>query len=94
MARGATLVALATSLHEVSTTVDALRLGAHSMAMANLLGTNALVPVLFVCDLAYAGATSGGGWSGATAPCGGSASTPRFVPATYLGGLVVLYLVS
>jgi hypothetical protein len=62
--------------------------------MANLLGTNALVAVLFVCDLVYAGATSGGGWSGATAPCGGSASTPRFVPATYLGGLVVLYLVS
>ena len=33
---------LATSLPEVSTTVDALRLGAYSMAMANLLGTNAL----------------------------------------------------
>lgn len=51
---GATLVALATSLPEVSTTVTAVRLGAYSMAVANILGTNALeVALFFVADLCY-----------------------------------------
>lgn len=51
---GATLVALATSLPEVSTTYGAVRFGAYSMAAANILGTNSLEIALFLpADLAY-----------------------------------------
>lgn len=51
---GATLVALATSLPEVSTTWSAIRFGAYSMATANILGTNCLSIALFLpADLAY-----------------------------------------
>ncbi|MEZ6132956.1 MAG: sodium:calcium antiporter [Planctomycetaceae bacterium] len=51
---GATLVALATSLPEVSTTFSAVRFGAYSMAAANILGTNALEIALFLpADVAY-----------------------------------------
>jgi cation:H+ antiporter len=51
---GATLVALATSLPEVSTTYSAVRFGAYSMAAANILGTNSLEIALFLpADLAY-----------------------------------------
>lgn len=45
---GATLVAIATSLPEVSTTFAAVRLGAYSMAVGNILGTNALAIALFL----------------------------------------------
>jgi len=51
---GATLVALATSLPEVSTTWGAVRFGAYSMAAANILGTNSLEVALFLpADIAY-----------------------------------------
>ena len=51
---GATLVALATSLPEVSTTYSAVRFGAYSMAAANILGTNSLAIALFLpAELAY-----------------------------------------
>lgn len=51
---GATLVALATSLPEVSTTWSAVRFGAYSMAAANILGTNGLEVALFLpADIAY-----------------------------------------
>ncbi|QEG01320.1 putative calcium/sodium:proton antiporter [Stieleria maiorica] len=51
---GATLVALATSLPEVSTTYSAARFGAYSMAAANILGTNSLEIALFLpAELAY-----------------------------------------
>jgi len=53
---GATLVALATSLPEVSTTYSAVRFGAYSMAAANILGTNSLEIALFLpAELAYRG---------------------------------------
>lgn len=53
---GATLVALATSLPEVSTTVSAVRFGAYSMAAANILGTNSLEIALFLpADIALRG---------------------------------------
>ncbi|MFG0264119.1 MAG: sodium:calcium antiporter [Rhodopirellula sp. JB055] len=45
---GSTLVALATSLPEVSTTYSAVRFGAYSMAAANILGTNSLEVALFL----------------------------------------------
>jgi cation:H+ antiporter len=52
---GATLVAVSTSLPEVSTTFSAVRFGAYSMAVSNILGTNALeVALLLPADLAYA----------------------------------------
>ncbi|KAA5542617.1 sodium:calcium antiporter [Roseiconus nitratireducens] len=51
---GATLVALATSLPELSTTYSAVRFGAYSMAAANILGTNSLEIALFLpAELAY-----------------------------------------
>lgn len=51
---GATLVALATSLPEVSTTYSAVRFGAYSMAAANILGTNSLEIALFLpAELVY-----------------------------------------
>jgi cation:H+ antiporter len=51
---GATLVALATSLPEVSTTFTAVRLGAWAMAISNILGTNAIeVALFFVADIFY-----------------------------------------
>ena len=53
---GATLVALATSLPEVSTTMGAVRVGAYTMAIANIFGTNALESgLLLICDIAYRG---------------------------------------
>ena len=51
---GATLVALATSLPEVSTTFSAVRMGAYSMAVGNIFGTNCLTVVLFaLADLCF-----------------------------------------
>lgn len=51
---GATLVALTTSLPEVSTTWSAIRFGAYSMAAANILGTNCIsVALLLPADIAY-----------------------------------------
>ena len=51
---GATLVSLATSLPELSTTIGAVRVGAYTMAIANIFGTNSLrVALLLPADLAY-----------------------------------------
>jgi cation:H+ antiporter len=51
---GGTLLAAATALPELSTTVGAVRLGAYSMAIANAFGSNALLLALFFpCDLLY-----------------------------------------
>lgn len=51
---GATLVAVTTSLPEISTTASALRMGAYTMAISNIFGTNALeVALLLPSDLVY-----------------------------------------
>lgn len=51
---GATLLAFAGSLPELSTTIAAVRLGAYSMAISNIFGTNALlVALLFLSDVFY-----------------------------------------
>lgn len=51
---GATAVSIATSLPEISTTSSAVRIGAYSMATANILGTNALEIALFLpADVAH-----------------------------------------
>lgn len=53
---GATLLALATSLPELSTTIGAVKLGAASMAISNVFGSNAVdTTLLFVADIAYQG---------------------------------------
>tara|TARA_R110000751_G_scaffold234229_9_gene335765 strand:- start:55445 stop:56497 length:1053 start_codon:yes stop_codon:yes gene_type:complete len=43
---GVTLVALATSLPELSTTVTAVRMGAYTMAISNIFGSNLIMLVL------------------------------------------------
>ncbi|MBI4318166.1 MAG: hypothetical protein HY675_06725 [Chloroflexi bacterium] len=51
---GATLLALASSLPEMTVTVSAVRMGAYPMAISNIFGTNAfLIALLFVADLFY-----------------------------------------
>lgn len=51
---GATLLALASALPEISATLAAVRLGAYSMAISNIFGTNALlVALLFLSDIFY-----------------------------------------
>lgn len=53
---GAILIATATSLPEVSTTLEAVRLGARVMAISNIFGTNLFdAGLLFVADAFYAG---------------------------------------
>jgi len=51
---GATLLALATSLPEISTTAGAVRVGAYTMAVANIFGTNSLeAGLLLLTDVVY-----------------------------------------
>lgn len=53
---GAVLVAIATSLPEVSTTLGAVRLGEYAMAISNLFGANILdMGIIFIADVFYAG---------------------------------------
>lgn len=53
---GAGIVALTTSLPELSTVIGALRQGAYDMAVANIAGTNGLeVALLLPADVAYRG---------------------------------------
>jgi cation:H+ antiporter len=51
---GATFLALATSLPEVTTTWSAIKIGAFTMAIANILGTNTIeAALLFPADIFY-----------------------------------------
>ena len=51
---GVTLLALATSLPELSSTIAAARIGAYSLAISNIFGTTMLLPaLLFPVDIAY-----------------------------------------
>lgn len=50
---GVALVAMSTSLPEISTTLGAVRRGNHEMAVANILGTNCLEVALFVLADAF-----------------------------------------
>jgi cation:H+ antiporter len=53
---GVTLLASATSLPEVSTTIAAVRIGAYSMAISNIFGSNLLmIALVFPADLFYSG---------------------------------------
>jgi cation:H+ antiporter len=51
---GSTLLAASTALPEVSTTLAAVQIGAYSLAIGNIFGSNALmVGLLFVADLGF-----------------------------------------
>lgn len=51
---GTTLLALATSLPDLSTTISAARLGAYTLAVSNVFGGTMLLPaILFPADIAY-----------------------------------------
>lgn len=51
---GATLLAITTSLPELSTTIAAVRMGAYTMAISNIFGSNMImVLVLFPADIFY-----------------------------------------
>ncbi|HEX2225561.1 MAG TPA: sodium:calcium antiporter [Candidatus Binatia bacterium] len=55
---GATLLALATGLPEVSTTITASRNGRYSMAISNIFGSNAFcIALLLLAELLYRGGT-------------------------------------
>lgn len=51
---GATLLAISTSLPELSTAIAAVRLGNYSMAISNIFGSNGImVALIFLADLFY-----------------------------------------
>lgn len=51
---GATLLAITTSLPELSTTIEAARLGLFRMAISNIFGSNSMcLAMFFLADLAY-----------------------------------------
>jgi cation:H+ antiporter len=53
---GAVLVAISTSLPEVSATFGAVRIGAHELAFSGIFGTNVLdTAILFLADVVYPG---------------------------------------
>lgn len=53
---GAVLVAISTSLPEVSTVIGSVRIGQYEMAFSDILGTNLFdLGMIFVIDLAYRG---------------------------------------
>jgi cation:H+ antiporter len=84
---GVTLLASATSLPEVTTTIAAVRIGAHSMAISNIFGSNLLMVALVLpADLAYAGAPILGAIDQATAF---ALVSGVLVTAIYLAGLLI-----
>jgi cation:H+ antiporter len=102
---GATLLALATSLPELSTSTAATRHGRYSMAISNVFGSNAFdVSLLFLAELLYRGGTiiEHGGETVVFVAAIGAERENRTVLGigwdsaaallVYLGGMAVLYL--
>lgn len=84
---GAVLVALTTSLPELSTVIGALRQGAYDMAVSNIMGTNGLeVALLLVADVAY---RDGPLFAHATSADVFLAALAAVLTALYLGGLLL-----
>jgi cation:H+ antiporter len=83
---GATLLALATSLPEVSTTTTASRNGRYTMAISNIFGSNAFdLALLFLADLLYRAGTV---MEHAEAPAVFVAAIGAIMTAIYLSGLL------
>jgi cation:H+ antiporter len=84
---GVTLLASATSLPEVSTTLAAVRIGAYSMAISNIFGSNLLMIALVLpADLAYSGGPILGAIDKATAF---ALISGVLVTTIYLAGLLI-----
>ncbi|MDZ7670901.1 MAG: sodium:calcium antiporter [Gammaproteobacteria bacterium] len=84
---GVTLLAAATSLPEVSTTLTAVRLGRHSMAVADILGSNLImVALLLPADVLY---RSGLLLDGLDASARFALALGVLVTAIYLAGLIL-----
>lgn len=84
---GVTLLAAATSLPELTTSITAARLGAYTMAISNIFGSNLIMLVLvFPADILYRG---GPILQGTTQTVGLALSFGIAVTAIYLIGLIV-----
>jgi cation:H+ antiporter len=84
---GAGLVAVTTSLPEMSTVIGSLRVGSYDMAVANIMGTNGLeVALLLVADAAY---RDGPILDAATTGDAFLASLAAVLTGIYLGGLLL-----
>ncbi len=84
---GVTLLAAATSLPELTTSITAARIGAYTMAISNIFGSNLIMLVLvFPADLLYRG---GPILQGASQTVSLALSFGIVVTAIYLVGLIV-----
>ena len=84
---GVTLLAAATSLPELTTTITAARLGAYTMAISNIFGSNLIMLVLvFPADILYRG---GPILQGTSQTVSLALSFGIVVTAIYLVGLIV-----
>lgn len=84
---GVTLLAGATSLPELTTTITAARMGAYTMAISNIFGSNLIMLVLVLpADMLYRG---GPILQGASATVSLALSFGIAVTAIYLVGLIV-----
>lgn len=84
---GVTLLAAATSLPELTTTIAAVRIGAYTMAISNIFGSNLIMLVLvFPADILF---RSGPILQGASKTVGLSLTFGVIVTTIYLIGLIV-----
>lgn len=84
---GIFLLAAATSLPEISTTIAAARIGAYTMALSNIFGSNLIMVALILpVDIAYA---DGPILSQAGAAAQFSIATGIVVTAIYVAGLLI-----
>jgi len=84
---GVTLLAAATSLPELSTTLAAARIGAYTMAIANVFGSNLIMLALILpADIAYGGSPI---LSEAGVAAQFSIATGILVTAIYVAGILI-----
>ncbi len=84
---GVTLLAAATSMPELSTTIAAARIGAYTMAISNIFGSNLImIALLLPADIAFRG---GPVLDHATPAAQFSIATGILVTAIYVAGLLI-----
>ncbi len=84
---GVSLLAASTSMPELSTTLAAARMGAYTMAIANIFGSNLImVSLILPADIAY---TSGPILSEVDASAQFSITTGIMVTAIYIAGILI-----